>query len=72
MSKFYRMLVGGGEKLFDFALLAAGYDAGGKSSRAVLGVRSLDCNLGRQLLVDGNIVESAKAILQVLQAVVEA
>jgi hypothetical protein len=31
--EFCRMLVGGGEKRFDFALLAAGYDAGGKSPR---------------------------------------
>jgi hypothetical protein len=43
----------------NFALLAAGYDAGGKSPRAVLGVRSPDRKLGCQLLVDGNIVESA-------------
>ena len=57
------MLVGSGKKWFDFALLAAGYDAGGKNPRAVLCVRWLSRKLGRQLLVDGNIVERAEAIL---------
>ena len=40
MREFCRMLVGGGEKRFDFALLAAGYDAGGKSPRAVPGAKA--------------------------------
>ena len=72
MREFCRMLVGGGEKWFDFALLAAGYDAGGKNPRAILCARSPGRKLGRQLLVDGNIVESAEAILQALQAALEA
>jgi hypothetical protein len=38
--EFCGVLVGSGKKRFDFALLAAGYDTGGKSARAVLGVRS--------------------------------
>jgi hypothetical protein len=59
MSEFCRMLVSCGNKRFDFALLAAGDDAGGKSPRAVPGVRSPGRKLGRQLLVDGNIVKSA-------------
>jgi hypothetical protein len=70
--EFCRMVVGRGKKRFDFALLAAGCDAGGKSPRAVVGVRSPGRKLGGQLLVDGNIVESAEAILQVLQAILEA
>jgi hypothetical protein len=61
--EFCRALFGGGKKRFDFALLAAGYDASGKGARVVLGGRSLGRKLGRQLLVDGNIVESAEAIL---------
>ena len=48
MREFCRMLVGGGKKWFDFALLAAGYDAGGKNPRAVLCVRSLGRLLGRR------------------------
>jgi hypothetical protein len=48
--EFCRMLVGSGKKWFDFALLAAGYDTGGKSPRTV---RRLSRKLGCQLLVDG-------------------
>jgi hypothetical protein len=61
--EFCRVLFGGGKERLDFALLAAGYDASGKGTRAVLGGRSPSRKLGRQLLVDGNIVGSAEAIL---------
>jgi hypothetical protein len=54
------MFVGGCKKGFDFTLLAAGYHAGGEGPFAVLGVRSPGRKLGRQLLVNGNIVESAE------------
>ena len=64
MHEFCRVLSGRGKKGLDFALLAAGYDAGGKRVSTILRLRSSGCKLGGQRLVDRDIVERAETLLQ--------
>ena len=57
--EFLGIFVRSFQKRFYFALFAAGYDTGGKGSRADFRVR-LPCHkLGRQLLVNRDVVKSA-------------
>ena len=75
---FYQFPIGAWKVMFDYQFVVnPAYNrdrgpvsiGGGKSPRAL---RWLSRKLGCQLLVDGDIVERAEAILQVLQAALEA